>query len=67
MGTMESNEKINQAAWDKLKLQIEYHMEQDPNLTDVKINYQLKIPKFGTRNFLNLKASLTIILLYLQF
>jgi hypothetical protein len=50
--------KINQAAWDKLKLQIEYHMEQDPNLTDVKINYQLKIPTYGTRNFLNLKASL---------
>ena len=50
--------KINQAAWDRLKLQIEYHMELDPNLTDVKINYQLKIPEIGTRNFLNLKAML---------
>ena len=58
MGAIKSNEKINQAAWDKLKLQIEYHMQQDPNLTDVKINYQLKVPTFGTRNFLNLKASL---------
>ena len=58
MGAIKSNEKINQAAWDKLKLQIEYHMDQDPNLTDVKINYQLKVPTFGTRNFLNLKASL---------
>ena len=58
MATIQSNEKIDQAAWDKLKLQIEYHMEQDPNLTDVKINYQLKVPTFGTRNFLNLKASL---------
>jgi len=58
MGTNKSNEKINQAAWDKLKLQIEYHMQQDPNLTDVKINYQLKVPTYGTRNFLNLKASL---------
>ena len=58
MGTMESNKKINQVAWDKLKLQIEYHIEQDPNLTDVKINYQLKIPKYGTRNYLNLSAKI---------
>ena len=57
MGASKSDEKINQAAWDRLKLQIEYHIEQDPNLTDVKINYQLKVPTFGTRNFLNLKAS----------
>jgi len=51
-------EKINQAAWDKLKLQIEYHMKQDPNLTDIKINYQLKIPKYGTRNYLKLSAKI---------
>ena len=57
MGASKSDEKINQAAWDRLKLQIEYHMQQDPNLTDVKINYQLKVPTFGTRNFINLKAS----------
>tara|TARA_R110000765_G_scaffold344384_1_gene434641 strand:+ start:1267 stop:1452 length:186 start_codon:yes stop_codon:yes gene_type:complete len=53
-----STEKINQAAWEKLKLQIEYHMNQDPNLTDVKINYQLKIPTYGTRNYLNLSAKI---------
>ena len=53
-----SDKKINQAAWDKLKLQIEYHMQQDPNLTDIKINYQLKIPTYGTRNFLNLSAKI---------
>jgi len=58
MGAMESNKKINQAAWDKLKLQIEYHMEQDPNLTDVKINYQLRVPTYGTRNYLNLSAKI---------
>ena len=58
MGESESDKKINKAAWDRLKLQIEYHMEQDPNLTDVKINYQLKEAAFGTRNFLNLKAML---------
>ena len=58
MGTSESIETINKAAWDKLKLQIEYHMNQDPNLTDVKINYQLKIPTYGTRNYLNLSAKI---------
>lgn len=51
--------KINEAAWEKLKTQIEYHLEQDPNLTDVKINYQIKIPEFGTRNFLNLSAKIS--------
>ena len=58
MGAMQSNKKINQAAWDKLKLQIEYHMEQNPNLTDIKINYQLRVPTYGTRNYLNLSAKI---------
>ena len=58
VGQSKSIEKINQAAWDKLKLQIEYHMEQDPNLTDVKINYQLRVPTYGTRNYLKLSAKL---------
>ncbi len=58
VGQSKSIEKINQAAWDKLKLQIEYHMEQDPNLTDIKINYQLRIPTYGTRNYLKLSAKL---------
>ena len=53
-----SIEKINQAAWDKLKLQIEYHMKQDSNLTDININYQLKVPTYGTRNYLNLSAKI---------
>ena len=49
---------INDSAWDKLKKQIEYHLEQDSNLTDIKINYQVKIPERGTRNYLNLNVSL---------
>ena len=53
-----STEKITKQPWDKLKLQIEYHINQDPNLTDVKINYQLKIPTYGTRNYLNLSAKI---------
>ena len=51
-------EKINQAALDKLKLQIEYHMKQDSNLTDININYQLKVPTYGTRNYLKLSAKI---------
>ena len=49
---------INDSAWDKLKKQIEYHLEQDSNLTDIKINYQVKIPERGTRNYLNLNVTI---------
>jgi len=55
---MESNTKINESAWDKLKKQIEYHLEQDSNLTDIRINYQVKIPSRGTRNYLGLNVNI---------
>ena len=55
---MESTTKINDSAWEKLRKQIEYHLEQDSNLTDIRINYQVKIPARGTRNYLNLNVSL---------
>tara|TARA_R110000772_G_scaffold89851_2_gene185940 strand:- start:268 stop:429 length:162 start_codon:yes stop_codon:yes gene_type:complete len=51
--------KINEAAWEKLKLQIEYHLKQDNNITDIKLNYQIKVPDYGTRNFLNLSAKIS--------
>jgi hypothetical protein len=50
--------KINSEAWEKLKKQIEYYWEQDSNLTDVTINYQLRVPKVGTRNYLKLGVTL---------
>ena len=50
--------KINNEAWEKLKLQIEYHLEQDSNLTDIAINYQVKIPEMGTRNYLKLGVTI---------
>ena len=34
--------EINKAAWEKLKKQIEYHTQQDSEITDVLINYQVK-------------------------
>lgn len=59
---MESNTKINESAWDKLKKQIEYHLEQDSNLTDIRINYQVKIPARGTRNYLGLNVNINELL-----
>lgn len=50
--------KLNNEAWDKLKQQIEYHIEQDHNLTDITINYQLRIPEMGTRNYLRLSVKI---------
>ncbi len=49
---------INTEAWEKLKKQIEYHVQQDSNLTDVSINYQLKIPERGTKNTLKLSVKI---------
>ena len=53
-----NNMKVNETAWVNLKKQIEMHLKEDPNLTDVAINYQVKIPTFGTRNYLNLNVSI---------
>jgi len=49
---------ISTEAWDKLKKQIEYHLKQDNNLTDITINYQVKIPERGTRNYLGLNVTI---------
>jgi hypothetical protein len=50
--------KVNNEAWEKLKQEIQYHIEQDYNLTDVTINYQLRIPERGTRNYLQLSVKI---------
>ena len=50
--------RLSNEAWDKLKQQIEYHIEQDHNLTDVTINYQLRIPERGTKNYLTLSVKI---------
>ena len=49
---------ISIEAWDKLKKQIEYHLKQDNNLTDISINYQVKIQERGTRNYLGLSVKI---------
>jgi hypothetical protein len=49
---------INKEAWEKLRKQIEYHLEEDSNLTDIRINYQVKVPERGTRNYLGLNVNI---------
>ena len=48
--------RVNEAAWEKLRKQIEYHIQQDSEITDVHINYQVK----ETKNKNYLKLNITI-------
>ena len=48
--------EVNKAAWEKLRKQIEYHIQQDSEITDVHINYQVK----ETKNKNYLKLNITI-------
>lgn len=48
--------EVNAAAWEKLKKQIEFHTEQDSEITDVQINYQVKETK--NRNYLKLNITI---------
>ena len=43
--------EVNKSAWEKLRKQIEYHTQQDSEITDVHINYQVKQ---GKKNYLKL-------------
>ena len=52
------NMTINNEAWEKLKKQIEYHLKEVSNLTDIRINYQVRIPNRGTRNYLGLSVKI---------
>ena len=47
--------EVNKAAWEKLRKQIEYHTQQDSEITDVHINYQVKQ---GKKNFLKLNITI---------
>ena len=46
---------VNKAAWEELKKQIEYHTQQDSEITDVHINYQVKQ---GKKNYLKLNITI---------
>ena len=47
---------VNEAAWEKLRKQIEYHTKQDSDITDVHINYQVKERK--NKNYLKLNITI---------
>ena len=47
--------EVNKAAWEKLRKQIEYHVQQDSEITDVHINYQVKP---GKKNYLKLNITI---------
>lgn len=49
--------KVNESLWEALKNTIEMHTEQDPNITDVLINYQVK-ENTGVKNIIKLNATL---------
>ena len=48
--------EVNKAAWEKLRKQIEFHTEQDTEITDVQINYQVKEKK--NKNYLKLNITI---------
>ena len=47
--------EVNKAAWEKLRKQIEFHIQQDSEITDVHINYQVKQ---GKKNYLKLNITI---------
>ena len=47
--------EVNKAAWAELKKQIEFHTQQDSEITDVHINYQVKP---GKKNYLKLNITI---------
>ena len=47
---------VNEAAWEKLKKQIEYYTEADTSISDISINYQVKPAK--NKNYLRLKITI---------
>ena len=47
--------EVNKAVWQELKKQIEYHTQQDSEITDVLINYQVKP---GKKNYLKLNITI---------
>jgi hypothetical protein len=49
---------IGDEIWKELKLEIETLLKNDTQITDVIINYQVKIPK-GQRHYGNIKIKTT--------
>ena len=48
--------KVNDAAWKKLKKQIEYYTDADTSISDISINYQVK--ETNNKNYLRLNITI---------
>ena len=48
--------KVNDAAWEKLKKQIEYYTDADTSISDISINYQIK--ETNNKNYLRLNITI---------
>ena len=48
--------RVNEAAWEKLKKQIEHYTEADTSISDISINYQVK--KAKNRNYLRFNITI---------
>lgn len=49
--------KVNSAAWNDLKKLIEHHTDNDSNITNITINYQVKEVK-DNKNYLQINVTL---------
>ena len=49
--------RVNESLWGALKSTIEMHTEQDHNITDVLINYQVK-ENNGIKNIIKLNVTI---------
>ena len=49
--------QVNNSVWDALKSTIEMHTNQDNNITDVLINYQVK-ENNGIKNIIKLNVTI---------
>jgi len=45
---------INDNAWEELRKQINDYLKEDTNITDIAINYQVKLASRDTKNILRL-------------
>jgi len=47
---------ISQELWNQLKIKIEKHISNDPMISDVMINLQVKVLKANQKNILKINA-----------
>tara|TARA_R110002012_G_C11266126_1_gene568762 strand:+ start:20 stop:184 length:165 start_codon:yes stop_codon:yes gene_type:complete len=51
---------ISDTAWSEIRKVIEGHLEQDSNITDVLLSYQVKESKYKVKNILKLNVTIEV-------